>query len=72
MKKTVGAFTLDITTGELVGPKEYMESGSYHRRIAAIEAGTDMLSTCQYASPDPATAILVSIQTTPPFELVLT
>ena len=61
--KTVGSFTLNISTGDLAGPADYMRSENYRKRIAAIEAGTDTLSTCSFASPDPATAILVSLQT---------
>ena len=62
-KRTVGPFTLDMATGDLVGPADYMASENYRRKMAAIEAGTDMLSTSPFASRDLGTAILVSIQT---------
>ena len=60
--KKVGAFTL-TADGSIKGPAAYMNSAQFVRKLAAIEAGTDMLSTCRFASPDPLTAILVSIQT---------
>ena len=60
--KTVGKFTMD-ETGTISGPADYMASEQFARRLRAIEAGTDMLSTCQYASSDPLVAALVSIQT---------
>ena len=61
---TVGNFTLS-SDGTVIGPKDYIESGWFERRIARIEEGADVVFN--YATgqggQDPVRAILVSLQT---------
>ncbi|TMC01251.1 MAG: hypothetical protein E6J41_33310 [Chloroflexi bacterium] len=61
---TSGDFTL-VSDGTVIGPKDYIESEWYERRIARIEAGTDAVFNyaTQNEGQDPVRAILVSLQT---------
>jgi hypothetical protein len=61
---TIGSFTLR-SDGTVIGPQDYIESGWFERRIARIEAGTDVVFNyaTRHAGQDPVRAILVSLQT---------
>jgi hypothetical protein len=61
---TIGNFTL-TSDGIVIGPEDYIESEWYERRIAQIEAGTDVVFNyaTQRGDQDPVRAILVSLQT---------
>jgi len=58
MTKTVGRFAYDPETG----PMAYMQSDDYRRVMAQIKAGADPCGAFRY-SPDPITALLVTVQT---------
>ena len=60
--KTVGQFTFDTETSELVGPKSFMESEDYAEWLARVKDGRDSVINFG-ASPDFVTALLVSVQT---------
>jgi hypothetical protein len=60
---TIGNFTLS-SDGTVIGPADYMRSVWYDTRIASIEAGTDAVyNYAVHEGHDPASAILVSLQT---------
>ncbi|MCC6356011.1 MAG: hypothetical protein IT577_19160 [Verrucomicrobiae bacterium] len=59
-----GRFSFDPETGAITGPAEYMESGHYARRMAAITGGRDVVTSFGYSQHgDAIKAVLVSLQT---------
>lgn len=75
---TVGRFTYDESTGSVSGPKAYMESSHYAEWRVRFESGSDpvfrvgmghapvpgaLFTPDGPQSPDPVTAMLVSLQT---------
>ena len=59
---TVGRFTYDPTTGSISGPRAYVESDAFAKILERIRRGDDPCGAFRF-SPDPVTAVLVTLQT---------
>jgi len=50
--KTVAPFTMDTITGIIAGPRDYIASDSYRRRLAQISEGRDPMGSSDLAMDD--------------------
>jgi len=60
--KTVAPFTMNTVTGIIAGPRGYIASDAYKRKLAEIAAGRDTISGSDFAETDPVLSVLKSIR----------